>query len=485
MEGERLVARRYQLKRKLGQGAMGVVWEGHDTLLDRPVAVKEVLLPRNLPPDELERQLLRTGREARTAARLSHRSIVSIYDVAEEDGRPWIVMELVNAPSLDQLVRERGSLPVREVASIGRQILSALDAAHTAGILHRDVKPANILVTSDGRAVLTDFGIATTSSETSLPDAGSLTGSPPFIAPERAEQGGFGPPSDLWSLGATLYAALLGKSPFDRGSTMATLAAVLTEEPDFGRIHPALHPVLTALLKRDPAERATAAAAERMLAQVEGVQSRERTSRRRGRTWLIAVAAIAAVALSGTAAWSMMSLNAPPPIPSATPSPSPSPTPTPSPVRVSAFKRYVSPAGWTIGYPRTWTGSRAEAFTEWLSRDGGSHLGVEEAVPHTGQREMVAEIEATRAAPGYRRLRLDRISWSYGNAIEWEAIFTAADTGSRPWLTSGVEYRELTRLLTVGGKAYILTWTAEASRWAAQSTPMTKVMDSFRPRVAS
>ncbi|GIH28564.1 hypothetical protein Aph01nite_68740 [Acrocarpospora phusangensis] len=486
MEGERLVARRYQLKRKLGQGAMGVVWEGHDTLLDRPVAVKEVLLPLGLPVHELERQLLRTGREARTAARLSHRNIVAIYDVVEEDGRPWIVMELIAAPSLEQLVREQGSMPVREVAAIGRQILAALDTAHAAGVLHRDVKPANILVTPEGRAVLTDFGVATAEADPELPVVGTLTGSPAFIAPERAEGRDFGPPSDLWSLGATLYAAVLGKSPFDRGTMIATVAAVITEEPDFGRLHPALHPALSALLRRDPAERATAAEAERLLAPVEGEPAKERGRRRRGRTWLIAVAAVAAVALSGTAAWSMMSLNGPA-LPMATASPSPSPSPTPSPTPTSVFKRYVSPAGWTIGYPRAWTGSRAEGYTEWLSRDGASHLGVEEASAYAPARQMITDVEVTRSRDlrDYRRLRTDRVSTSYGSAIEWEAVFTAGDTRSQPWLTSGVRYRELNRLITVGANAYLLTWTSEQTRWANQTVAMTRVLGSFRPRVGS
>ncbi|MFD0890466.1 serine/threonine-protein kinase, partial [Streptosporangium algeriense] len=209
---ERVVAGRYRLLRELGRGGMGVVWEGHDILLDRPVAVKEVLLPPNLAPAEHERQLTRTSREARTAARLNHRNIVAVYDVAEQDGRPWIVMELVRARGLD----EAGVLPVRQVAEIGRQVLSALKAAHEAGILHRDVKPSNILLDAEGRAVLTDFGIATVEGDTSLTQTGMVTGSPSFLPPERATNGDVGPWSDLWALGATLYAALLGHGPFER-----------------------------------------------------------------------------------------------------------------------------------------------------------------------------------------------------------------------------------------------------------------------------
>ncbi|WP_261368025.1 serine/threonine-protein kinase [Acrocarpospora catenulata] len=498
-DGERLVARRYRLLRRLGQGAMGVVWEGHDTLLDRPVAIKEVLLPRGLPPADLERQLLRTGREARTAARLNHRGIVAVYDVAEEDGRPWIVMELVPAPSLEQLVRQRGSLAVREVAVIGRQLLAALATAHAAGVLHRDVKPANILVSPDGRAVLTDFGIATAEGDASITQTGMITGSPAFLAPERASDGQIGPPSDLWSLGATLYAAVLGRSPFDRGETMATLAALLTEEPDFGRVHPALRPALAALLIRDPQRRATAAEADRLLAQIDAAPVPGSPRPRGRRTGLIAGVAAVAVVAGAAAVWALAPTDRPAPSPVAAASPSPSaapvvarqtpeqtPQPSPTPTPVSLFKRYLSPAGWTIGYPRAWTGSRAEALTEWLSRDGGSHLGVEEVSAYGGQLEMLGDMEAalTRNVRDYQQLRLDRISWSYGSAAEWESVYTATEDnrGDRPWLTPGIAYHEVTRLLTVGDTAFALTWTTEKDAWDGQSGMMGKVLNSFRPR---
>jgi hypothetical protein len=262
-----MIAGRYRLMRELGRGGMGVVWEGHDTLLDRPVAVKEVLLPPHLPPAEQERQLTRTSREARTAARLNHHGIVAVYDVAEEDGRPWIIMELVRARGLDEV----GTLPVPQVAAIGRQVLSALHTAHQAGILHRDVKPSNVLLTPDGRAVLTDFGIATVEGDASLTQTGMVTGSPSFLPPERAVGTDAGPWSDLWSLGATLYAMLTdGRGPFERRDAMATLGALLTEEPDLGRVHPAMREVLSGLLRRDPAHRLTAGQADALLAGVSG-----------------------------------------------------------------------------------------------------------------------------------------------------------------------------------------------------------------------
>lgn len=236
MVSEQLIARRYQLLRELGRGGMGVVWEGRDTLLNRPIAVKEVLLPPGVPPADQERLLLRTAREARNAARLNHPSVVAIYDVVEEDGRPWIIMELVRAPSIEQVVASTGALPVRQAADVGRQVLSALRAAHEAGILHRDVKPSNILLDDEGRAVLTDFGIAMAEGDSSLTSTGMVTGSPSFLAPERVRAAEAGPASDLWSLGATLFACMIGRSPFDRGDPMGTLSALLNEEPDYRRI---------------------------------------------------------------------------------------------------------------------------------------------------------------------------------------------------------------------------------------------------------
>ncbi|MFF3441185.1 serine/threonine-protein kinase [Streptosporangium sp. NPDC002721] len=275
---ERVVAGRYRLLRELGRGGMGVVWEGYDTLLNRSVAVKEVLLPPNLSPAEHQVQLTRTSREARTAARLNHRGIVAIYDVAEQDGRPWIVMELVRARGLDEV----GLLPVHQVADIGRQVLSALRAAHEAGILHRDVKPSNILLDAEGRAVLSDFGIAVIEGDTSLTQTGMVTGSPSFLPPERATGVDAGPWSDLWALGATLYAALVGHGPFERRDAISTLGALLTEEPDFGVLPPETRAVLTGMLQREPAHRLTAQQADAMLAEV--INDPATAARRTGET---------------------------------------------------------------------------------------------------------------------------------------------------------------------------------------------------------
>lgn len=264
-EQNRLLAGRYRLTGPLGQGGMGVVWRSRDELLDRDVAVKEVLLPAELSDEERRVLRERTLREARSAARLSHPHAVTIFDVVEEDGRPWIVMEFVASRSLAEVVREDGPLPPGQVALIGHQVLAALTTAHAAGVLHRDVKPGNVLLSTDGRAVLTDFGIATLEGDPSLTTSGMVLGSPAYLAPERVQAHSTGPESDLWSLGATMYTAVEGRPPYDRGAALATLAAVVTDRPDQPRLAGPLWPVIEGLLRKEPQDRISPAEADRML----------------------------------------------------------------------------------------------------------------------------------------------------------------------------------------------------------------------------
>lgn len=244
---------------------MGSVWLASDAILDRDVAVKEVTFPVSLSDEERQSLRERTLREARAAARFQHPRVTTVHDVVEEDGRPWIVMEHVPSRSLSEVVRDRGTLPVAEVVGIGLDVLSALDAAHRAGIVHRDVKPANVLIDEHGDAWLTDFGIATSTGDDHLTVQGVVVGSPPYIAPERARGEEPGPPADLWALGATLYTAVTGRPPFDRGDAIATLLAVTNEEPPPAPGAGALEPVLEALLTKDPAARMTAAQARSAL----------------------------------------------------------------------------------------------------------------------------------------------------------------------------------------------------------------------------
>ncbi len=263
----RVVAGRYYLQDPIGRGAMGTVWRARDTLLARDVAVKEVLLRGASTPEDRRVRYERTLREARTAARLNHPSVVTVFDVVEADGSPWIVMELVPARSLERILAEDGPLPPHQAADVGVRLLGALATAHAAGILHRDVKPSNVLLGTDGRAVLTDFGIATREGDSTLTQVGMVMGTPGFTAPERIRGEPATPASDLWSLGATLYAAVDGHGPFDhRGSSLAVLSVIANEDAPRPRSAGALGPAIDALLQRDPGARPGASAAGRLLA---------------------------------------------------------------------------------------------------------------------------------------------------------------------------------------------------------------------------
>src|SRR4051812_41646328 len=264
----RVVAGRYALTDVLGRGGMGTVWLATDRVLEREVALKEVTFSVDLTDEERTILRERTMREARAAARLDHPCVTTVYDVVEEDGRPWLVMEHVSARSLQELIEEQGPLLPAAVARIGLDVLAALEAAHRAGIVHRDVKPANVLVEPDGHACLTDFGIATTTGDSSLTTGGALIGSPSYMAPERAYGDEPRPPVDLWSLGATLYAAVEGRPPFARGEAMATMMSVVSEHPaPMLRAGP-LEPGLPGLLTKDPAEPTDAAGAGQQLTAV-------------------------------------------------------------------------------------------------------------------------------------------------------------------------------------------------------------------------
>ncbi|MDQ2877052.1 MAG: serine/threonine protein kinase, partial [Actinomycetota bacterium] len=262
---DRIVAGRYQLIEPLGSGGMGTVWLAQDELLRRPVAAKEIFPPAGMTADERTALRQRTLREARTAARLSHPNVVTIYDVAEDDGRPWIIMELIQARSLREVVEQDGPLDPPAAARVGLQVLAALRSAHALGIMHRDVKPGNVLIEADGRAVLADFGIARAEDSTATTASGVLVGSPSYIAPERAQGDRGGPASDLWSLGATLYAAVEGRPPYDRADALATLMAVVSDPPDPPRRAGPMWPVISGLLAADQSRRLGADEAEQLL----------------------------------------------------------------------------------------------------------------------------------------------------------------------------------------------------------------------------
>ncbi|GAA1508461.1 hypothetical protein GCM10009730_10600 [Streptomyces albidochromogenes] len=356
-----IVDGRFELLERLGSGGMGTVWRARDTALHREVALKEV---RSFGPEpaggaEASRILReRVMREARALARISHPHVVTIHHIVDDEPHPWLVMELLPGRTLQHRLEE-GPLPPREAARTGREILAALRAAHAAGIHHRDVKPANVLLRADGRAVLTDFGIAAVRDSTPLTMTGEVIGSPEYMAPERVRGSADVPASDLWSLGMTLYVCVEGVSPMRRGSTLATLAAVLDDPVPPPRQAGPLGPVLAELLVRDPAARPDAERLDALLAAAEagrpqapppapvppsptrtdtprpappapgashtphslptvgrgnggGDSSATVTSPRRGRAPLAAAAAVVALALLGVAAYAVLKPDAEP-----------------------------------------------------------------------------------------------------------------------------------------------------------------------------
>ncbi|MEZ3177477.1 serine/threonine protein kinase [Streptomyces pimonensis] len=266
MQGS-LVAGRYRLGESIGSGGMGRVWRAHDEVLHRAVAIKELTAALYVSDSEQAMLLARTRAEARAAARINHSAVVTVHDVLEHDSRPWIVMELVEGHSLADAVKERERVEPREAARIGLWVLRALRAAHTAGVLHRDVKPGNVLLGRDGRVLLTDFGIAQIDGDTAITRTGEVVGSVDYLAPERIRGHDPGPSSDLWALGATLYTAVEGRSPFRRTSPLTTMQAVVEEEAEEPRHAGPLAPVISALLHKDPAGRPDVDRAEQMLAE--------------------------------------------------------------------------------------------------------------------------------------------------------------------------------------------------------------------------
>ncbi|WP_052172673.1 serine/threonine-protein kinase [Nocardia sp. BMG111209] len=340
-----VLADRYRLDALLGSGGMGDVWRATDLLLHQTVAVKQVRIPPEADAEAAQMLCERTLREARAAARLrSHPSIVTVHDVVVEDGRPWIIMELVDGRSLDRIVAEQGPLPVEWVANIGLALLDGLAAAHAGAVLHRDVKPANVMLCRDGRVVLTDFGIATVAGDIALTRTDMINGSPGYVAPERLDGEKGQAASDLWSLGATLYFAVEGHPPYERDEMLAVLVATVSADPDPMRLAGPITPVLTGLLQRDPRQRMTDVQARGILRSVstgESVPPVRANSPvppvRAGGRWGVAVAVVAAVALllvGGVVAFVYARHGTG--TPTAAPRPSGATGATPAPIRTTA-----------------------------------------------------------------------------------------------------------------------------------------------------
>jgi serine/threonine protein kinase len=531
-----VLGRRYRLLGQVGRGGMGRVWRAHDDLLHREVAVKEVIFPPGLTGSDREILVERTLREARSAARLSHPGIVTVHDVVEEDDRPWIVMELVRAKSLQEVIDAEGRLSAERVADIGAQMLAALRLAHSSGVLHRDVKPANVLLDSraDGstRVVITDFGIARMEGDATLTQTGLVLGSPAYIAPERARGEGASAASDLWALGATLYAACEGRSPHDRVEAMAALTAVLHEEAPPPRYAGALGPVLMGLLVKDPDKRMTADEAAADLARVarsappdptetvhdptmaapppwntasagEDATVREfggpppsvghssvghsgagHSGGPRSKAPLIVLAALlVAVVVVAAVIFTLRSAGGssggPSPRPSVTsPRPTPTPTPTPSPTVPAGYHRSPGPGGSTVTVPSGWTREvLGPSSVRWTQPGTGAHVqvdtipwGTDDPVEHW--RRFAGEVREKNTLPGFRQLRLSDAFSARG--------WPASDL-EYTWLSDHGTLRAVDRGFTANGRQYAVLVAGPSSQWPRYSGMLDTIFPTFRP----
>jgi hypothetical protein len=514
-----LIAGRYRLLEIIGAGGMGRVWLADDELLRRRVAVKEIATPADVSTAQMLDAQLTTMREARAAARLEHPGVVGVYDVVWRPDRSWIVMEYVESRSLDAVLRE-GPLPHREAARIGLGVLAALRAAHEAGVLHRDVKPHNVLLATDGRVVLTDFGLAKIRGVEQ--GAEPLLGSPYFVAPERLRGDDAGEAADLWSLGATLYAAVEGQAPFQRSTTTASLTALLTEPPDPARFPGPLTPIIDQLLHKDPAQRLPAADAQARLQRVAdravGVfpmrvprqrtpappgtsalgmamildrMSPDRPARDRiARSTKVALVA-AAVLLVGTTGTALALDRRPGTTPVAGASTGTAAGPlaicAPGGPAVSGSTQargYAVPAGWLwhtdptgfdVAVPRGWTRSQDGTAACFRDPGGSRSFRVDASARLAGPplsywQGQEQDALAAGNLPGYQRVTVHAMPQQGG--AEWE--FT--------WQPDGEPVRRHERrvLLSMSdGRAYLVEWTTPEGDWAGSEPYLRLVLASL------
>lgn len=454
----RLIANRYRLVERVGRGGMGTVWRAEDELLARHVAVKKLHVPPHLQDDEIQRLYERTRREARSAARITHPNVIVVHDVVDDEGLPCIVMEYIPSVTLSDALKRQGTLPPDEAARIGSSMAAALRAAHDAGVLHRDVKPANVLLGNDGRIVLTDFGIAVESGTPSLTKTGELVGSIQYLAPERLRSGIAepGPACDLWSLGTTLYLAVEGRHPFHRDTAIETAYAIAADPYEPPCNAGELTPVIEGLLVKEPGQRMDAHEAERLLSQAARAATVptltsptrpehaghtapparvDRHGRRSRRTaqWIVAAVVAVATMTGGVLLWprstSKASANARPPKadasshPGRQTSPSPSPSPLPAGYHLKkAGQGFSVPVrdGWT---PKNVPGGEI-AYVD-PTRMVGLRVDVVEFAGTDPLRHWheTEEAQTRRDNPGYERVRMSATTFRGRPAAYWEFTF--------------------------------------------------------------
>ncbi|MFI7601912.1 protein kinase [Actinoplanes sp. NPDC049681] len=513
------VAGRYRLGETLGAGGMGRVWLARDEILGRQVAVKEVVLPADLVAAERDAVHRRMLQEARAAARLSHPNVAQVYDVFEDDGGAWIVMEYVPSRSLQQVLREDGPLEPARVAAIGLQLLDALEAAHRAGVRHRDVKPANVLLGDDGRVVLTDFGIASIEGDSVITTSSELVlGSPQYMSPERAKDGTASAAADLWSLGATLYAAVEGRSPFERPSAIGTLTALAADEPDPPRRAGALQPVLDGLLRRNPAERTDVAETRRRLLAVTADAREEEPGdvpvEKRSRRFFVLLAAAIAVILVAAGAITWLAARSPgrtearttpsatatataaAPVPASAAPPSSAPassapasggatekTAATSPAagrhlppRPAGWRDYRDRTGFAVYVPEGWRRSKEGSIVYFRDPATGRVLGIDQTDdpqwnPVADWRGKADYRVGAGDFPGYHEIHIREVRY-FRKAADWE--FTFDGSSSRQHVNNR-------GFVVDADQAYGIYWQTRDADWDGARDDLQLVFDSFRP----
>ncbi|WP_405768750.1 protein kinase [Actinacidiphila glaucinigra] len=527
----RLVAGRYRLVERIGRGGMGTVWRAEDELLGRAVAVKRLHPPQpHLQDDELETLFERTRREARSAARISHPNVVVVHDVVDDEGLPVIVMEYVPSTTLGDLLKERGPVGPGEAARIGRGMVAALRAAHAAGVLHRDVKPGNVLLSESGRVVLTDFGIAQASGTSTLTRTGELIGSIDFLAPERLTGGAPGPGADLWALGATLFQAVEGRSPFRRDTAIETAYAIATDEvPVAGRAG-ALGPVIAGLLVREPEGRLSAEEAERLLragaaeTETESVPrdslasragpapaARPRTggpvtapvpaplspprTRPRRASWWTAVLLVPALAGGGYYAVPLLGEQrhraagpspsssgvTTPDTPSASasdvPSVSPTPSYTPPPVPDGYHLAAERDRGFSVPVPDGWKRQVSDDGRQFVYVDPTGLVGLRVAALDFAGPSPLRHFEDVEAQmvpdlEGYERLRMQSTRWRGRPAAIWEFTFKGT---ARDFRAVDLGFGQ------PGEQEFTVYLSAPSDRWGSYRAVFDNAVAGFRP----